>query len=196
MRRQGFSIIEVIIALGMAVIVIAAVSNLVAATHRLTSSSGKEVQATAFAKQWIELVSSQAKTLFAGTPGTNCSARTAAGFSTCWQLYPSGISCSSPNKAYRYLSASSTIDCVDPASTSYPTDQDFHPTADLTRTMTITTLARNADGSLNPSGVVTTACNNTGYTTSNDCNTKLITVTVKWASGKSQLSTVVTAWKN
>lgn len=169
MRRSGFSVIEVIIALGMAAVVISAVGNLTAATHRLTSSSGKEIQATAYAKQWLELISAQANQQFGcnctagtcsgGSPNTctiggqQCQADARPGFSSCWVAAPMDLSPFT-------FTGSGPWTATDPAAP-----------AGFTRTMTIST-----------------------YT--GDPNEKQVTVNVAWTGGHVQLSTLLTAWKN
>ncbi len=197
LRRPGVSVIEVIIALSLAAVVIAAVGNLVSATHRLTTSSAKEIQATAFAKQWSEVMSNQAKNFFSGSA---CSPRASAGFTTCWNLNPPSTgSCVSPNFYKQHMDNAGvwTLLCSNPATTSFPGDQDFYPALGFTRKMTIVTLPRNSDGSLNISGTtITTDCTTAGYSSSNDCNTKIATVTVAWAGGHVTLPIMLSAWKN
>lgn len=207
MRHPGFSVIEVIVALGMGVIVITVVGNLVSATNRLTSSSGKEVQATAYAKQWLEILSSQANQSFGcscgatnpcagnicNSGGQSCDPRTSAGFNSCWLPNPIIGTCSAPNM-FKWNASAFALGCDNP--TTATTDTDFHPDYvagqgySFTRTMAIENLAR--DGSDNLTGA--TGC------TGSDCNTKRITVTVAWTDSvgtrQVKLTTVLTAWKN
>lgn len=196
------SVIEVIIALGMAAIVIAAIGNLTAATHRLTSSTGKEVEASAFAKPWIEILSKNSlDNSFFGcscgatnpcpadtcmTGGQSCTARSSTGFNSCWLPNPLIGSCVSPNSyKLNWNGAAWTLVCADPSVTS---DTDFYPATGFMRTLTITNLQRDSNGALVA----------TGGTTNPD--SKQATVTVSWLdSGTTrqvQLSTILTAWKN
>lgn len=175
MKRPGTSVIEVIIAIGLAAVVIAAIGNLIGATHRLTTASGKEIQAAAYAKEWIELVSVPVTTqsMFGctcdtlgacpgGSPnictiGTQtCRADSRPGFSSCWVEAP--------------MDVGSFI-----FSGSGPWTMTESLASGFTRTMTIS----------NPSA---------------DFNVKKVLVEVSWQSGsttrQTELSTFLTAWKD
>lgn len=68
-QRPGMSVIEVLVALGMASILIFSVGNLVSTTHRLNSASAAQQQATLAAQAQIEqLVSMAASDTLSATP--------------------------------------------------------------------------------------------------------------------------------
>lgn len=189
-KRRGFSVIEVIIALGMAAIVSAAVGNLIVSTHRLDGSSGLATQATAYARQWLDILPTQANQDFGvnaaasytASDGQTCTvsaARASAGFTSCWVDRPIGLSTANLLKlvavgnSWQLQDADTTPDS---------------PAGGFTRTMTVTNLNRDANGAIVSTGG------------SPDLNTKQITVTVAWKDGgatrQTQLSSILTAWKN
>lgn len=93
-RRTGFGLIEVIIAIGMAAVIIASVGNTLAANDRLSTSSLAKEQALNYARQGIEVVQSIAQSTFGCTPltagicpaGYSCVPLT--GYTSCWTSYP------------------------------------------------------------------------------------------------------------
>lgn len=60
-QRPGMSVIEVLVALGMASILIFSVGNLVSATHRLDSASAAQEKAVLLAQQQLEQLASYPK---------------------------------------------------------------------------------------------------------------------------------------
>ncbi len=62
-QRPGMSVIEVLVALGMASILIFSVGNLVSATHRLDSASAAQEKAVLLAQQQLEQLASYPKDL-------------------------------------------------------------------------------------------------------------------------------------
>lgn len=72
-QRPGMSVIEVLVALGMASILIFSVGNLVSATHRLNSASASEEKAVLVAQAQLEQLAS-----FANDPATAGSVFSAA----------------------------------------------------------------------------------------------------------------------
>ncbi len=192
MRRThhpaGISVIEVMIALGIAVIIIISVGSLIISTHSLDTEASKQLQAIGYAKQWLEVVDVKRNAYFGCTCGSSAACqlsapRQAAGFTSCWVQYPPLTgNCVGPN--FYKIAADGALSCVNP---STDTSTDVHPTPDFTRTMKIENQLRDtATGALG-SGA-------------EDSNTKKITVTVEWQRAGStrrvELSEIVTAWKN
>lgn len=192
MKRPGVSVIEVIVAIGLAAIVIAAIGNLIGATHRLTSTTGKEIQAAAFAREWIEVLPSQVNSFFGCSCGTaaqpfsgtciaptcnrtadsqTCIYRDSAGFDSCWTTQ------AIPNLAstdLKLVFSGGAWQLQDAASSH---DQ---PVPGLTRVMSITDI-----GSPDIKQVTVAVCwgDNDCTDPSNNRN-------------RTQVTTILTAWKN
>lgn len=95
--KPGFSVIEVLIALGMGVVVIASVANAVAAHDRLSNAAILRTQAVGYARQALEIVQTNKDAMFgcslgSGGSGTctkddqTCAVRT--GYTSCWTAFP------------------------------------------------------------------------------------------------------------
>lgn len=210
----GISVIEVMIALGIAVIIVISVGSLIISTHSLDTEASRQLQAVGFAKQWLEVVDVQRNTFFGCTcnptspcPGNTCTtvggnAQTCtprAGFNSCWVARTietptsSTVCANDATHAYK-LAASGTswnVVCANPIAAISDTDYhpDYSPGAGFafTRTMKIENMQRDSNGAIVTSGT-------------EDPNTKKVTVTVQWmrasATRQVQLSEIVTAWKN
>jgi Tfp pilus assembly protein PilW len=182
----GISVIEVMIALGIAVIIVISVGSLIISTHSLDTEASKQLQAVGFAKQWLEVVESKSNYFFQCPVGNTCGTQSCTprtGFNRCWVQYPPPTgNCANPN--FYKIAVDGTLSCVNP---STDTSTDVHPATDFTRTMKVENQPRDT----------TTGALGSG---SEDFNTKKITVTVQWQRAGStrqvQLSEIVTAWKD
>ncbi len=180
-QPQGVSVIEVMIALGIAVIIVISVGSLIISTHNLDIEASKQLRAVSFAKEWLEVADVNRNAYFGCTCGSSPACqltpvRQAAGYTSCWsqaigttgntgpfQLVPSG-------STWTFQGGTNTL-------------------ADgFTRTLQILNQQRDANGAIVSTGGV------------EDPNTKLVTVTVQWqragATRQAQFSKIVTAWKN
>lgn len=190
----GISVIEVMIALGIAVIIVISVGSLIISTHSMDTEASKQLQAIGYAKQWLEVVDVQRNDLFGcgcGSTGTctgnsctssvsptlNCTIstqRATAGFKSCWTQ---GIGTGVNTGPFQ-------IPSIGPWSLQSGPDKSV---TGFTRSMKIENQLRD----------LTTGALGSGP---EDPNTKLITVTVEWQRAGTprqvQLSEIVTAWKN
>lgn len=185
MRRThvpaGISVIEVMIALGIAVIIVISVGSLIISTHSLDAEAGKQLQAVGFAKQWLEVVDVQRNAFFGcacgSAPTCQLSApRQAAGYTSCWTQAMGTPGSTGPLR-------------VVPSGGSWLLQSGTDtPATGFTRSLAVVNQHRDAGGAI------------VGAGGTEDPNTKLITVTVQWmragATRQVQLSEIVTAWKN
>ena len=173
----GVSVIEVMIALGIAVIIVISVGSLIISTHNLDTEAKKQLQATGFAKQWLEVVDVKRNDYFGCTCGSSPACqlpaqRQAAGYTSCWTQDLGSVGNSGPFH-------------VDPVAGLQPNAD--APAAGFTRSMKIENQLRDVTTDELGSGL-------------EDPSTKRITVTVEWlragTTRKVELSEIVTAWKN
>lgn len=182
MRRTrnpaGVSVIEVMIALGIAVIIVISVGSLIISTHSLDTEAGKQLQAVGFAKQWLEVVDVKRNDFFGCVCGSSLACqlpaqRQTAGYTSCWTQDVGRVGNSGPFQ----------VDLV----AGLQPDAEV-PAAGFARSMKIENQLRDmTTGELVGTG-------------NEDAHTKLITVTIQWqragATRKVELSEIVTAWKN
>lgn len=72
--QHGFSVIEVLISLGMVVLIVASIGTALAANNRLSQTGNAKDQALAYARESMETMTQQAQTFFAkcDPPSPNC----------------------------------------------------------------------------------------------------------------------------
>lgn len=184
----GISVIEVMIALGIAVIIVISVGSLIISTHSLDTEATKQLQAVGFAKQWLEVVDVQRNALFGcscgaapcasctASDGQTCAPQTTKGYRSCWVSAPLAL-------------AGTTQFRLTPSGGSWllqaGTDT---PATGFTRSMAIVNLQRDAAGAIVATGGT------------EDFGTKQVTVTVQWlragTTRQVEFSEIVTAWKD
>lgn len=180
--RLGISVVEVIIALGMAAVFIAAIGNALGNVHRLDTATAQRTQALAYTQQALDIVTSLQDSLFScSTPaacasGYSCTPLT--GYTSCWTAYPD--------------------DPATPGQESGP----FHLHYDA-GTLTWQLLAGTAPIESDPNYTWEITIINSDPTTcfpsatpGHYCNVKTVTAEVGWAGNNVTLSTVLTGWKN
>jgi hypothetical protein len=173
----GVSVIEVMIALGIAVIIVISVGSLIISTHSLDTEASNQLQAVGFAKQWLEVVDVKRNDFFGCACGSSPACqlslqRQTAGYLSCWTQDIGSAGNSGPFH-------------IDPVVGLQPSAD--APAVGFTRSMKIENQLRD----------VTTGELGSGP---EDPNTKRIIVTVEWqragTTRKVELSEIVTAWKN
>lgn len=182
-NQGGIGILEVIIAVGMATVLITSIGGALGANHRLTAAAEAKTDALAKAQEAIEIVTVIQHEAFgcSGAAGTTCTAdddqtcEPRDGYSSCWTAMPRNASGSLPNEPLRVMPVGST---------SWELEKIIGTPADFTPVISIKNLCRNVDGELTPS------CDTP------DTNTKEVTVTVSWEESSISLSTILTAWEN
>ena len=112
MQRQGNTIIEVLLAIAIAAIVVASVSNLVVAVNRIDRSSANKDQALAYAREALDVTANIASTEFGRNSGCTA-ANTLPGYTSCWVSCPlSGCSASyhlSNSPSWHLVAGSETV---------------------------------------------------------------------------------------
>lgn len=105
-NQIGVSVVEVIICLGIAAVIIFSISQALAATHRLNTTSDSQEKALNYAKQSLEILTDTKNSQFSCTcssctnsctrpsDGQTCSLRT--GYTSCWTTYANGLNLNSP----------------------------------------------------------------------------------------------------
>lgn len=90
MQRPGNTIVEVLLAIGIASIVVASVGNLIVAVNRVDRTSAHRDQALGYAREALEVVAAIADGEFART--TNCGTTgygaVPTGYNSCWSACP------------------------------------------------------------------------------------------------------------
>lgn len=176
-HRLGISVIEVIIALGMAAIFITAIGNALANVHHLDTATAQRTQALAYAQQGIEDATSFQDSLFACTPATagNCPATYTCtpltGYTSCWTAYPDDNDLTTPAVV------------TGPFSFAYVAGKwqlqtgtvNLGVSNEYTRSIYI----KNLDDPAGP----------------NNYNVKQVTAKIEWAGKSVELSTILTGWK-
>lgn len=192
-QTNGFSIIEVIVAISLVSFLVVSAGRTLDYTQRAHTTVAMKLKARAFAQQSIEELLAIQQASFAcscsqnSCIGSTCSrgpqsCQLQPSYTSCWLEYPAG------------LTGQNRFSIVGPAGTL--TLQALSPgsretiTSDprFSREMVITNATRNpASFELAPSGI-------------SDPSTKLITVSVYWqergVTKSIQLSTILTGWKN
>lgn len=88
-RRPGNSIVEVLLAIGIASIVIASVGSLIVSVNRVERASAHRDQAVALAREALEISASIAPEAFACVPAaTACPCTPQPGYTSCWSPCP------------------------------------------------------------------------------------------------------------
>lgn len=123
--QHGFSVIEVLISLGMVVLIVASIGTALAANNRLSQTGNAKDVASAYARESMETLTQQASTYFAcfGTPN-------------CWNQF----SVSGPY----YINSSNQL----VSGSDNPTSSQVV----FTRTITIIDLQRDANGNIVDTG--------------------------------------------
>lgn len=181
-NQKGIAILEVILAIGVASLVIVSVGQSLSSMHKLTGKSETNEKALAYAKEYLEIINDtkniEFKCVCSGTPpvcltsqGNSCTCNLLPGYTSCWTQYPNTNSLTSNSELHldsnRRLQARTNAAQPEPI----PGDQTF------TREINITHL--DTDGRFNQ---------------------KKIDVLVTWKENNQDknlnLSTILTAWQN
>jgi Tfp pilus assembly protein PilV len=183
-HQRGLSVVEVLIALGLAAVIVASVGNALAAANRAGVASGNRDQASALAQEVLEVVTSiQAKSfacsasnggVIAGSTCTigaqNCTLL--PGYASCWTTLPPGLG-NGPYYIHKDVSGRYLLDNNTFAQNHAPIDSD--PSGKYWHSVAVS----NING---------------------DANRKLVTATIGWTehelSKSLSLSTVLTGWRN
>ncbi|MFH1207565.1 MAG: hypothetical protein V1668_03080 [Patescibacteria group bacterium] len=121
--QHGFSVIEVLISLGMVVLIVASIGTALAANNRLGQTGNAKDQALGFARESIETLTQQANMYFScGTPN-------------CWKVFN--------HNPYKIDSANNLVSGTETLTAGQVT---------FTRTINIKDLQRDASGVIVPSG--------------------------------------------
>ena len=185
---KGSAVIEVLLSLSLAAVLIVVLGNLISATRRLETAQNFRQRALSYTQESLEMVTSLQHDLFVcSSPttgpgnctradGQTCQLETA--YNSCWTPYAYGLNAEGPlhlvegGGSWQLASGSETV----------PSDAAF------TRSITVTTLQRDASGQLVESGGTL------------DPNTKKVTAEVSWLErGEAKnfhLSTLLTGWFN
>lgn len=186
-QRPGFGIIEVLIALGMATIIIVSVGNTLAANDRLSTASLAKERALNYARQGLEIIQSIKNDAFRCSvvaPATTCSngspdvCTVLPGYAGCWSEFPAKAGGGHwSNGPLKLVAVAGTWQLQDVSGAPEIIDI-------FTRTITIS----NSDPSCPPAAAP------------NHCNIKTVTVDISWddhgLTKHSILSTVISGWKN
>ena len=194
-RRQtssGFSIIEVLVVLGIMVMTVAVIGQSLVAISRVVDTSTTTNEATAYVQESMELVGAL-KNIFFGckcgvvpcstcsTGGQSCSV--IAPYTSCW--FPDPVGQSTGQTRFRLQNSGGAWSLVALSSGTYET---ISANPFFSREIVITTLSRNASNDIVSTGGTA------------DPNTKQVTVTVRWTS-RGQVkqvsdSAIFTRWEN
>ena len=179
-NKKGFGIVEVMIALGMASVILVSVGNALSSTHKLNRASEMKEKALSFAKQYLEIVTEIKNDQFAcrcsaddcnSNPGQCLKATDIQicslpeGYTSCWTEYPDGQLSNTPLSLVQNTGVWEFLSGVE----NITTDTRF-------------------DRQINLENI------------ESDFNRKKVTVKVTWTEGGLNkdvtLSTILTGWQN
>ena len=96
-NQRGVSVIEVLIALGMAGVIIASVGNVLLSVKRISAESANKERATEYAREALEIVAEQQGALFScSTTAGPCACTPLTGYTSCWPSYNGAVTASFP----------------------------------------------------------------------------------------------------
>ncbi len=186
--QHGFSVIEVLISLGMVVLIVASIGTALAANNRLSQTGNAKDMALAYARESLEIVAQQAENYFGCHCGVNATctgqqctrtsdSRTCTmfeGYASCWSEFGVGLNQQIPlhiDAGNQLVSGAETISGQ----------------VDFTRTVSIENIRRDANDDIVESGGTI------------DFGSKKILVSVRWTERGQpknvELSTILTGWK-
>jgi type II secretory pathway pseudopilin PulG len=197
-NKKGFSVVEILIAIGMAAIMIVSIGSALNSVHKLNSRSEVKEKALAFAKEYLEIINEAQSNLFACsctlskpytgtcvgdicTRGTSCTKMT--GYSSCWLAEPGTDSSAKFHLVGNQLQ---------------PESETIIPEKLFQREITIENLPENPPGFFNIKKITVTVCksrvkNSTPPVTYFTCEEQQVQFSEKPLV---TLSTILTGWKN
>jgi type II secretory pathway pseudopilin PulG len=194
-NNKGYSIVEITVVIGIAAVLIVAVSKNLTAIKDLNASSELKTQAAGYAQESLEIITDIKNELFACICWSNgsCVGGTCAlffypqscglfpAYDSCWTEYPVGQTGQNDFSLVPDGTGSWKLNSLGGGRETIATDPRFE------RQIIITNMSRNAFGELDPSGTP-------------DYNTKKVEVKV-WYQERGEekefsYKTILTAWEN